>query len=621
MKALRFALIGALFATLVVISSSVVLAQCPEDEPDCPLEPPQSEQIDSNPISIEDTTGEVNDPGAINPVEAEMDGQGPAIINPVPLTPKGATPPDFDKVQIPVRWQEPTDTSCGVQAIGMAFDGLGGSSPTSGAILEHLQSNNMMHDFGTGVEELAYTAQQYGYKGTVPFHDWSLNDLQGELAEGRTPVVAIGWNGAGQPGHFVTVTGISPDGKWISYNDPTLGEQIIRIEEFNRLWGLQGNSGVAVRKTVPPGGEDLIPWVAMVATLMAIISQTPLALRRMGIGGRLIAAGGGSTRRRSAGPRATQRPRRPIRKVEKPKFVRRFMPHSKPRIAKAQPIPPQDPRGDREKLSRGERIQFTRNPVLDPVPPFFSHMGGWIQANIINLGRKNKKIGEFLINNLGPAAETLRSYDDPVQHPIMSRIRDSSPEHAAAAMGFAIATPGIQDDVPLALWFGIPTVISLIVLEFGRKNTLIPRDYAKEKQLQRDLPRMSFQPRYQPPQVEPPDKDPYKGLRSVLGRLMASKYVPGWAKAVLIGGSLAYVFGQVSGENSKEGIESGLDSIETPSYGELPIPGPIHLPTTTPSPSPTPTSEPSVVPIQSPQPTNVDATKPNYKNWKEPEPE
>ncbi len=156
----------------------------------------------------------------------------------------------------------------------------------------------MMYDFGTGVEELAYAAQNFGYKGTIPFHNWDLSDLQAELSEGRTPVVAIGSNGAGQPGHFVTVTGISPDGKWVSYNDPTLGEQTITAEEFNRLWGLQGNSGVAVRKTVLASEKDLVPSVAVAAALMAIISQTPLALRRMGIGGRLISGAGSISRKR-----------------------------------------------------------------------------------------------------------------------------------------------------------------------------------------------------------------------------------------------------------------------------------------------------------------------------------
>jgi hypothetical protein len=229
----------------------------------------------------------------------------------------------------------------------MAFDGLGGGTPTSSAILEQLESNNMMYDFGTGVEELAHTAQNFGYKGSRPFHNWSLSDLQDELNEGRAPVVAIGTNGEGQPGHFVTVTGISPDGEWVSYNDPTLGEQTITAEEFNRLWGLQGNSGVAVRKTVPAGEENIVPWVAFAATLMAIISQTPLALKRMGIGGRITIAGGATTRRRSIRPRAPRhaarriRPRPPARPkpLTRPMPPRRFRSHSRPTTITPQPDP------------------------------------------------------------------------------------------------------------------------------------------------------------------------------------------------------------------------------------------------------------------------------------------
>jgi hypothetical protein len=159
MKKLHLAIIGVTFLSLLsALSAAPALAQCPEDDPDCPLEPPQSEQIDNDPISADGATGETDNPGAIKPIESDLEGQGPEIIAPVPLAPSGSSPPDFDKVQIPVRWQEPTDVSCGVQALGMAFDGLGGGTPTSNAILEHLQSNNMMYDFGTLVEELAHTA-------------------------------------------------------------------------------------------------------------------------------------------------------------------------------------------------------------------------------------------------------------------------------------------------------------------------------------------------------------------------------------------------------------------------------------------------------------------------------
>jgi len=145
-----------------------------------------------------------------------------------------------------MRYQAAGDVSCGVQALGMALDGIDGSAPTSNSLLGFLQDQDMMYNFGTGVEELAHAAQNFGYAGSLPFHGWSLDQLSATLAEGKPVVVALGANGADQPGHFVTVTGVSPDGRWVTYNDPTLGKQVISAEEFERLWGLQGSSGVSV---------------------------------------------------------------------------------------------------------------------------------------------------------------------------------------------------------------------------------------------------------------------------------------------------------------------------------------------------------------------------------------
>jgi len=194
-----------------------------------------------------------------------------------------------------MRYQAAGDVSCGVQALGMALDGIDGSAPTSNSLLGFLQDQDMMYNFGTGVEELAHAAQNFGYAGSLPFHGWSLDQLSATLAEGKPVVVALGANGADQPGHFVTVTGVSPDGRWVTYNDPTLGKQVISAEEFERLWGLQGSSGVSVATSLPAGAPaDYAPWVAFAAGLMALVSTTPLALQRKGIGGMLTAPGGGS---------------------------------------------------------------------------------------------------------------------------------------------------------------------------------------------------------------------------------------------------------------------------------------------------------------------------------------
>ena len=320
----RFVLIVALFVALTFLAIPAH-ADCDPKDPDCPITPPQSVEVNSDVILDEATTGDVDSPGALIPLESDFSSSGPEIINPVPFNSILAAPPNFESLDVRMRWQEPTDVSCGVQALGMAFDGIGDGSPSSSAMQTFLQSKGMMYDFGTGVEELAYAAQNFGYKGSVPFHGWGLDQLRQEIDSGQPVVVSIGANGEGQPGHFVTVTGVSPDGKWVSYNDPTLGKRVIPSDEFMRLWGLQGYSGVAVRKEVPSGSVDPIPWVAAAAGLMAIISQTPLALRRMGIGGRLIEPGAGSRRRRVVRP-STSRPRflgrarsRPPRPASKPR--------------------------------------------------------------------------------------------------------------------------------------------------------------------------------------------------------------------------------------------------------------------------------------------------------------
>jgi hypothetical protein len=203
--------------------------------------------------------------------------------------------PDFANLSIPMRYQTAGDVSCGVQALGMALDGINSSAPTSNSILGFLQDQGMMYDFGTGVEELAHAAQNFGYAGSLPFHGWSLDQLSATLAEGKPVVVALGANGEGEPGHFVTVTGVSPDGRWVTYNDPTLGKQVIPVEEFERLWALQGSSGVSVAEAVPANAPvNYAPLVALAAGLMALVSTTPMALQRKGIGGMLDPGGASS---------------------------------------------------------------------------------------------------------------------------------------------------------------------------------------------------------------------------------------------------------------------------------------------------------------------------------------
>jgi hypothetical protein len=49
----------------------------------------------------------------------------------------------------------------------------------------------------------------------------------------------------------------------------------------------QGNSGVSVATAPPPSAPDPMPWVALMAGIMALVSTTPFGEQRMGVGGRI----------------------------------------------------------------------------------------------------------------------------------------------------------------------------------------------------------------------------------------------------------------------------------------------------------------------------------------------
>ncbi len=298
MKSIRTLTAAALFAALFVLVLPVH-ADCGDGDPTCILEPPISVEIRTASTSG-DASATAAESSALTPLDFTVPMPLPRRVEALSASaysePESTDSiPDFTSLSIPLRYQTAGDVSCGVQALGMALDGINGSAPTSSSILGFLQDQGMMYNFGTGVEELAHAAQNFGYASSLPFHGWSRDQLMATLAEGNPVVVALGANGADQPGHFVTVTGVSPDGRWVTYNDPTLGKQVIPIDEFKRLWGLQGNSGVAVAEAIPIGVPiNYAPLVALAAGLMALVSTPPLALQRKGIGGVLPAPSGGS---------------------------------------------------------------------------------------------------------------------------------------------------------------------------------------------------------------------------------------------------------------------------------------------------------------------------------------
>jgi hypothetical protein len=283
-------------ATLAMVALALFVvgaqADCEEGEPDCPLTPPQSRQVSistapGQEIDSEDPFGQV-----IEPVPFSM--PLPNNISPQNNTVKTnrAAQPHLNSIDVELRRQDPSDVSCGIQALGMALEPLQGGVPSSSAILAFLDSNDYLYEFGTGVEELAYAAQSFGYEGSVAFHNWDLQNLRAELDAGRPVVIDLGANGPEQPGHFVTLTGISDDWQWVHYNDPILGERSVQLAEFMRLWELQGRSGVSVAVSPPsPSSPNHSSWAALAAAMMATLALGPGVLqdlRRRGSGGSII---------------------------------------------------------------------------------------------------------------------------------------------------------------------------------------------------------------------------------------------------------------------------------------------------------------------------------------------
>jgi Peptidase_C39 like family len=280
---------------------------CPPTDPGCLPASPGSVEVNPHPATSSGDLTTVDSGGVLMPIQSVI-SLPLARVDVAPLA--GASAPSFPRLEVPGRYQDPADVSCGVQALGMALSALPGAPPASPALLGFLQGNGMMYDFGTGVEELAYAAQSFGYKGSAPFYGGDLDSLVSELNGGRPVVVSLGTNGTGAPGHFVTVTSVSADGNWVSYNDPTLGEVTVPASEFMRLWGLQGYSGVTVAAEPPPSAPDPMPWVAFSAAIMALISTSPLGRLRKGIGGKLEAGTsiGGSSKVTYSVPKPAPKP-------------------------------------------------------------------------------------------------------------------------------------------------------------------------------------------------------------------------------------------------------------------------------------------------------------------------
>jgi len=181
MRAIRVVLLAVATAVPLILARPA-FADCPPEDPACRLIPAQSVEVHDDPSWVRGTLDVVPEPGRLLTVPI------PDLF--VASVPLDAPAPAVSRLDVPLRMQNPSDVSCGVQALGMALAGLDAAAPTSDALLGFLQGNRMMYDFGTGVEELALAAQAFGYRGSSPFHGWGLNDLQDQLVAGQPIVVA-----------------------------------------------------------------------------------------------------------------------------------------------------------------------------------------------------------------------------------------------------------------------------------------------------------------------------------------------------------------------------------------------------------------------------------------------
>ena len=307
----QYLVLGFFLSLTLIAPSSVYAGQEPPPDPGR-IEPPPITGLNTGGTLSEGDMGEVTPSGTLSNVDLaipEFPGS-PEYVE--PAIESIDQPTVKHSLSVPLRSQEPADVTCGAAALGMAMDftTLNGNpaAPSTDQLAADLQNAGLLYeDIGTGVEELAYLARNHGYRGSYAFHNWTLEQLAGQLEAGHPPIVALGANGASQPGHFVTVTGISEDGSWVRFNDPILGEKTLSATDFLRLWSLQGFSGLVARAQPLSTAQDpMLPWMGLFGTLSVlamlakshpagnifnkVITRIKASLadpRRQGLGGKL----------------------------------------------------------------------------------------------------------------------------------------------------------------------------------------------------------------------------------------------------------------------------------------------------------------------------------------------
>ncbi len=200
--------------------------------------------------------------------------QQPRYIEVGPLSTQ--EPISFSRnLAVPLRSQGVGDKTCGLATLGMAMEfidmGSSDGPPTQQQLVSFLTRQDLLYQWGTGVQELAYAAREFGYRGSYAFSNWNLDQLKEQIEKGQPVVVSLGTNGISQPGHLVTVTGISDDGKWVAYNDPLKGKRTVQREEFLMKWNFQENAGVIVqKKQLTPGDDPFISWMVFFGALSMV---------------------------------------------------------------------------------------------------------------------------------------------------------------------------------------------------------------------------------------------------------------------------------------------------------------------------------------------------------------
>lgn len=265
-------LMGAVTVPSLVQAEEDLLAS-PTPQPQERITAPEISGLNPDVVMSEGNQGETHPSGIFLPLEIQLPfpAAPPAYIQ---LEPQKIQNPGsaVQSLAVPLRIQDPDQPTCGLQALGMVMDfmelGYGAEAPIDQQLLSLISRQGLYYEWGTGVEELAYSAREFGYAGSYAFQGWTLHQLMDSIQRGFPVVVSLGLDGPEKPGHFVTVTGFSDNGRWVTYNDPIAGRKTVPINEFLDQWEMQGKAGLIVeKKSLPAGMDPMLSWMGFFSAL------------------------------------------------------------------------------------------------------------------------------------------------------------------------------------------------------------------------------------------------------------------------------------------------------------------------------------------------------------------